>query len=280
LKKLSKELLDMLKKGHHPLLIRCLGNSRSKEAIPILKDLMKNTDPEVRSTTIRALGKLGAKEMISEFIKLLDCSEIAVVLSAIDALSDLPAKDAVPQIEKFLEYENRWILRNAALALARLGAKTSIPKLKRLLKSKDSTKRDIAIFALGILGEKEVIPRLIRLASSGRPLAVRILNRLRFPSFYKRLKRLKPPLKEAFIRLSDLMNYLSRVGINVITKERGEELIYISTLENLSELMQCFWVHGYSFSFVLEKDHVLFLPQARAVRIFRKWWKEKSRRQK
>ncbi|OHB71991.1 MAG: hypothetical protein A2W23_03310 [Planctomycetes bacterium RBG_16_43_13] len=105
-----------------------LGKAGAKEAIPMIKELLKDKDASVRGGASLALGLLGVDDVIPAIVKLLrDKSSLVRGRSAF-SLGLLDAKDAIPTIKTLLKDSDTNVRGQAGIALVELGAKDDVPK--------------------------------------------------------------------------------------------------------------------------------------------------------
>ena len=102
-KAISVLIADLRKQSTNAVLaIDALGQSGSRQAIPVLLEQLSDTKPEVRGSALSALGKLGDK-------------------------------DVIPQIKPFLGDERAFVRTSAAGALYRLGDDSGLQVLQELM---------------------------------------------------------------------------------------------------------------------------------------------------
>ncbi len=98
-----------------------VDNRDREEAIPVLKKLLYDKVPSVRSRAAWALGKIGSLESMSELLELIKDQDKDVRKSVIRALGDIQAFDAIPEIVKSLEDEEWEVRAETAVVLEYLG---------------------------------------------------------------------------------------------------------------------------------------------------------------
>lgn len=143
---------------------RRLFSNIGVRAIPVLKDGLKDKNPEVRSWTILAIlsTRQNSKEdpkfpldVIPLLIKAIDDENREVVLTAIYAVSDLGvrAKDAIPAIIKRFKDPDDGVRAYAIGLIDRFGpaSEAAIPALKEALKDEEESVRIAAKRALAAI---------------------------------------------------------------------------------------------------------------------------------
>lgn len=110
-----------------------LGREKIGDAAPAIADLLRDTDPDVRSAARKALVRIGPKSA-APLAKALDSTEDSARLAAVQALAELgtAAEDAVPALMTALKDKNIDVRIHAAYALGQIGpaAKSALPALR------------------------------------------------------------------------------------------------------------------------------------------------------
>jgi len=133
---------------------------KSEAAVPALLPLLKLKDLTVRGRAAYALGQIGNKneKVISALISLLKDADIGVRSSAAEALGNIGSQSepAVSALIKLLKDKDDGVRGRAAFALGQIGKKSeaAVPDLIRLLREPDENVCCSAIDALGQIGEK------------------------------------------------------------------------------------------------------------------------------
>ena len=126
-------------------LIRGIGFSRDKGAVPALLRMLREEDRDVRVETLEALGRLQAER-------------------------------ALPLIQVFLR-DAMFELRDAAArALGLLGSRKAVPALLRVLADPESLVIESAALALGKIGDPAAIPALIDGLEANRETNLRLVD--------------------------------------------------------------------------------------------------------
>lgn len=124
--------------------VRLLGSLESPEAIPFLRETLKDPDPQVRVASVNALWATGGDDVVPDLVAALHDPEYRVRQAAIEALVDAnPARIlAAPEALTFLGSllrSRRFAMREAVVdALVRLPDRRAIPLLLEALREGDS----------------------------------------------------------------------------------------------------------------------------------------------
>ncbi|MCD4785269.1 MAG: HEAT repeat domain-containing protein [Candidatus Eremiobacteraeota bacterium] len=133
-------------------------------ALPALKEMLKDDDWPVRIVVEEALGNIGSTEAIPALKEALKNDGWWVHKGAAEALVEI-GSEAIPALKEALKDRDRSIGMRAARALGEIGSTEAIPALKEALKDdKDDESwrvRETAAGALGKIGSTEAIPALI-----------------------------------------------------------------------------------------------------------------------
>jgi HEAT repeat protein len=100
-----------------------LGHSGDKQAIPKLKQAMKDSSGNARMRAVWALAKMGdtsGKQLALEAIK---GKDVTAQMLAVDALEMIGDKDAIPELKKNLDSGSSWARIHSMLAIKRLEIK-------------------------------------------------------------------------------------------------------------------------------------------------------------
>ena len=126
-------------------LIRGIGFSNDKGAIPGLLRMLREDDRDVRVETLEALGRLGATK-------------------------------ALPLIQVFLRDELFELRDAAARALGLLGSRAAVPALLRTLQDEEPLVVESAAEALGKIGDPQAVPALIDGLEKNKDANLRLLD--------------------------------------------------------------------------------------------------------
>ena len=126
---------------------RRLGETRTVEAVPMLRQFTKDKDPEVRRTCVWSLGEIGDKEAIHAVLLRVYDDELAVRIETAAALSKLYGFDAHKGLVDMLEDHDPKV---------RIAA---VNAFKRVLKDKQALKA-----VIGALADDETKVRVAALA--------------------------------------------------------------------------------------------------------------------
>ncbi len=201
-----------------------LGNTQSDNALPVLKEALKNSLLETAAW--QAIGNLrteGAKKFLLEqsqkFVKE-GKNPPPAMISAIGASQ---ITEAIPYIRQWLKSSDPRVQEAAALALGMLRDKSAVPLLIPLLEAKDIGLASAAANALGLLAEPQALPALYKaLERVKNPSDTQVvLNSL--TAIQSINERSSIPVLENFLRRPDLpevvkeqtkrvLDYLQRYG--------------------------------------------------------------------
>ncbi|BDA72463.1 hypothetical protein CAL7716_066290 [Calothrix sp. PCC 7716] len=105
-----------------------------QEAIPHLRQLLKNQDEGISWLAAVILGKLGRKEAIDVLIDWLTYSKPHVREIAAQVLGELGCQSAIAPLCQALHDECYYVRRSAAVALGKLGCQEAVPELLKALR--------------------------------------------------------------------------------------------------------------------------------------------------
>lgn len=223
-----------------------------KIAIPILFELLKDSDQRVRNRANEALIEIGIRKpkfVVPLFIERLEDKEREVLwwitaLSSIKALGKIAekrqkeTKDAVPSLARCL-IKDIWELReNAALTLGKIGKNRlgyvieAIPNLVNCLKDSDDLVRTTTAHALDKIGVKPEEYRLIQKASNSLSTAQFVVTSIKnFGIGVRNVEKTLNQAKKAF----DNNDYEEAIELGVAAEEeaRKQEEFYLTAEENI-----------------------------------------------
>jgi HEAT repeat protein len=135
---------------------------KAKAAIPLLKQVLKDPNPQVRYHVVRTLGRLGAKGAVPVAEALQD-KDSFVRRAAVEGLEDLgrDAQEALPILKKVLKDADTRTRSDALGALAK-GAPEVVAALESAPEPPDLMTRRAVVAALGNVKPpaKDALPRL------------------------------------------------------------------------------------------------------------------------
>ena len=127
---------------------RLLGLLKAKEAVPLLRRVLREGSQHVVRAAVEALGNIGDPVALPDLLELAQSSEFHVQMSAISALGNLGDSRAEPTLMKLLsEHPDEKIRYIAADMLEKVGTLTAIPVLEQRLQSEpvDAVKARIRV---------------------------------------------------------------------------------------------------------------------------------------
>jgi HEAT repeat protein len=132
-----------------------LGNTRSLEATPWLRERLEDVDPNVRARACAALGAIDGPEAGPPLTGALGDPQWAVRAVAARALGRIRHEPAIPRLCESLRDREWWVRANAAEALRQMG-NPGLEALHRMLDDVDGFAREQAVLKLeeaGVLDE-------------------------------------------------------------------------------------------------------------------------------
>lgn len=206
--------LPRLPGGSRVLVIDIFGRARSLKAIPALRELLRDPDPDVRARAAHALGQIADTGAVSGLVSALSDPRWPVRAMAAKALGRIPGDGAIDALCRSLTDSQWWVRANAAEALKGKGERGH-RALVEMLDSPDAYAREQAVLMLqesgildeyvGKLGGGEPAERERAAGVIGRLVALKRTDRLREMAvdhpdreIRSRLARLlAPPLRPA-----------------------------------------------------------------------------------
>ncbi|MCB9745646.1 MAG: HEAT repeat domain-containing protein [Alphaproteobacteria bacterium] len=135
--------------------IRVMGQTASRDALPILEDLAKDPMPAIRSAAASAMGDLGFKEASSALVPLLADDAVMVRAAAAVALGQVGDERSADALERSLADTSNyyrgsslWVRVNYVEALGEIGARSSVPALVACFEDRDPAVRAASLEAL------------------------------------------------------------------------------------------------------------------------------------
>lgn len=219
---------------------RSLALLGAKEAIPHLREALRDPRPEVRSPVACALATFGVKEAIPALRELLAGGDAGIRSDSIRALVEIGAKEAIPAMIERLRDPAPGNRREAMEALAILGAREAVPPLVRRLRDEDSGTAGQAALALACLGAKEAIPEIEKLFWSAGENAFRMLRESHQPRFALALARMGSTfgvdaMLEADVRVMPDYSTLNALRLPDAWRRLTEETVALSAAESVRE---------------------------------------------
>jgi len=140
--------------------VRQLVEQKSKEAIPDLLAVLRDTDSRVRKAAIEALVQLKAAEAGRDLIRLLGDEDSDVCRAAVCGVGSLLLKDASPRLIELLHKSDNPARWDAAWALGEIKSSEAISALREVMDDESPEMRILAAERLSFMGVKEIIPKL------------------------------------------------------------------------------------------------------------------------
>jgi HEAT repeat protein len=131
--------------------LRTMADLKDQRSVPLMKALLRYTQPSVRAAAARGLGHLQRKEARDAIEQLLDDPVAPVRESAAAALADLGGKESIIALKRKLEDAAFSVRAAVSAALLQLGEPFDAvgPTVLGLAEANDPASRSAAAFALG-----------------------------------------------------------------------------------------------------------------------------------
>jgi HEAT repeat protein len=133
--------------GSRTLAIDVLGRVRSLTAVPLLRDLLRDENADIRARAADALGQIGDPNNAPQLMDALEDDSWQVRAIAAKALGRLPGTESVEALCRALTDAQWWVRANAAEALKAKG-EPGHRALLGMLDSDDMYAREQAVFML------------------------------------------------------------------------------------------------------------------------------------
>jgi HEAT repeat protein len=129
--------------------IKFLGEARYAPAVPMLAQLVEESDPGTRFLSAQALSKIGdeAEAAVPSLLIALRANDMYLRMAATGALIQI-GYPAVPGLVKALFDRNNAVRRASAKALGKIGSERAITPLKVAVRDTDPTVRKMCQEAL------------------------------------------------------------------------------------------------------------------------------------
>ncbi|HYO53585.1 HEAT repeat domain-containing protein [Archangium sp.] len=108
-----------------------LGRRKSKEAIPVLRELIEHPDDNVAVAAIESLGRIGGADAVESLLTVLSGDNFFRTFPALEVLGRTGDARAIEPLAALLD--NPLYAQDAARALGRLGDTGAVPALAKLL---------------------------------------------------------------------------------------------------------------------------------------------------
>lgn len=160
------------------LAIDVLGRVRSLSAVPLLRELLRDENTDVRARTADALGQIGDPNNSSRLMIALEDDSWQVRAIAAKALGRLPGDDSIDALCRALTDAQWWVRANAAEAIKAKG-EAGHKALLGMLDSDDVYAREQAVFMLQESGVLDAyLDQLNSKRDEDRLQAVNLINKL------------------------------------------------------------------------------------------------------
>jgi HEAT repeat protein len=147
-----------------------IGKIKSKNSIPVLVELLKESHPGLRKEAVKAIGELKDTSCLKYIVKMLDDPHDIVRREAIIAIKKTEDKRAINFLRRMLLKERDYSNISEILrALGDLKAKEALKEIFNFLKFKEENIKISSIYAIGEIGEinKEIVDTFLNLLENG-----------------------------------------------------------------------------------------------------------------
>lgn len=127
--------------------VELLGALRDPVAGELLKELVEDPDPELRTKVIKAAAAIADPRFLATFQRLLSDDTWSVRCQAATGLGAIGATEAIPDLCNALRDDAWWVRFNAASSLAELGP-PGRAALAEATTAEDEAQRDVARYVL------------------------------------------------------------------------------------------------------------------------------------
>jgi len=181
-----KQLLDSDDLGSRLRAVNQIRELEKAIAFELIQTAIRDTNPRVRYSAVSQMDTLGTEnlELSLEILRnLLKDPEPDVQAAAADCLGALKIHDAFDDLEQLYHTTPEWLVQFSIIAtLGELGDPRAFELLKSALTSENELIQTAAISSLGELGDRKAIPLLISYSTNPdwqiRYRVVQALNRL------------------------------------------------------------------------------------------------------
>ena len=165
-------LLEAIKGLDKPQLIMAdkfwaiLGKFEEESITSLVKQGIKDGNPEIRIFTVRLIGFLKLKSLAPELVHLLGDKNLKVSLVTFATLTQLNNTNIIPELIKLVKGDNENATKRAIIVLGNLGQGNKEVKniiRNKLQKAKSAQIKKECIIALNNLKDQESVPLLIGL---------------------------------------------------------------------------------------------------------------------
>jgi len=151
--------------------IELLGEAEHAPAVPILVEIIQDSDPGTYYLIVQALGRIADERAVDTLLQAMRRDDIWVRAAATGALIRIGGEASVSGLANGLNDENKAVRRASAKALGKIGVASDEVKrgLSGSLLDADKGVRRFAAEALGRLGEDTLVPELAQALADEDP---------------------------------------------------------------------------------------------------------------
>lgn len=187
---------------------KSLENMKDLKSIFPLKELLKNSDWQIRIAALSALRAFRSKELKQFFVPLLADENAQVAKLAVVALSELGDKSLDSDLQKYLNH-SRWEVRYQIVkALGSIKSHSSVNTLTKLAeKDENNAVRSRAILALAKIGDKNTCDAIFKVLDHEDQNLVVAAIKFFCESGLVEHPGLEEKLREIFLKSNWIKNY-------------------------------------------------------------------------
>jgi len=164
------DLREMLKNGEESVrqaAVLVLAQVAGQEAIPDLREMLKDGDRTVRILMLHVLAQVAGQEAIPDLREMLKDVDRVMRQVAVEVLIKVAGRDALSDLREMLKDGDEGVRSAAAQALAQVAGREAIPDLREMLKDGEESVRQAAVLVLAQVAGQEAIPDLREMLKDG-----------------------------------------------------------------------------------------------------------------
>ncbi|HVT18578.1 MAG TPA: HEAT repeat domain-containing protein [Thermoanaerobaculia bacterium] len=128
--------------------------------LPLLGEMLSDSNERVRVTAVTALGKVGSRKELPKVREMLEDTHYWVRDSAAEVIGILGARDDLSILKRMLRDESSSVHLGAMGAFAKLGTRDDLPSLQALLYDEEGVVRPAVVMAIGKLATRDDLPSI------------------------------------------------------------------------------------------------------------------------
>ena len=142
--------------------IIALTELKSRGDLPLIREMLKDDNLNVREVAIKALAKLGSGKDLPLIREMLKDDSPNVQEAAVNALAKLKSFEDLPLIRDMLRDVDENVRAAAVCAIVELKSREDLPLIRDMLRDVDDSVRAAAVCAIAELKSKEDLPFVIK----------------------------------------------------------------------------------------------------------------------